>query len=179
MLYRHVIGDMRASEPVADETEGLLEILMHDRAVLNIPAYPDIRGIYGLNEIEKLLVEKGIYEKFVRGEVLSCQEARFLLPERAEFVELWRWLERQSAQGTVVEDTLPRIARGVSRTAGRQEIPARTMVCLEVLKERGLISLEEHTGRYQITIRHVEEKVDLEASRILCRLREALRESEE
>ena len=124
-------------------------------------------------------MEKGIYEKFVRGEVLSCQEARFLLPERAEFVGLWRWLERQSAQGTVVEDTLPRIARGVSRTAGRQEIPARTMVCLEVLKERGLISLEEHTGRYQITIRHVEEKVDLEASRILCRLREALRESEE
>ena len=124
-------------------------------------------------------MERGIYEKFVRGEVLSGREARFLLPERAEFVELWRWLERQSAQGTVVEDTLPRIARGVSRTAGRQEIPARTMVCLEVLKERGLISLEEHTGRFQITIRHVEQKVDLEASRILCRLREALEESEE
>ena len=91
-----------------------------------------------------------------------------------EFVDLWRYLERHSAPGVPVEDTLPRIARGVARSAGQREIPARTMLCLEVMEERGLISLVQHTGRIRITINHVEKKVDLQASEILCRLREAL-----
>ena len=85
---------------------------------------------------------------------------------------LWRWLERQSAAGTVVEDTPVRIARAVSRSSRRQEIPARTMLCLEVLEERGLIDLNRRTDRIQIRLCRVERKVDLEASEILRRLRE-------
>ena len=77
-----------------------------------------------------------------------------------------------------VEDTLPRIARGVSRAAGQREIPARTMLCLEVMEERGLISMAQNTGRIRITIHRVEKKVDLQASSILCRLREALGEDQ-
>ena len=78
--------------------------------------------------------------------------------------------------GTVVEDTLLRIARGVSRRGGHREVPARTRLCLEVLEERGLIDLNRRTDRLQITIHRMEQKVDLEASVILCRLREACRE---
>ena len=59
---------------------------------------------------------------------------------------------------------------------GQREIPARTMLCLEVMEERGLISLAQNTGRIRITINRVEKKVDLQASEILCRLREALGE---
>ena len=118
-----------------------------------------------------------MYEKFSRGEHLTAGEARFLLPSRAEFAGLWRWLERQSAAGGPVEDTLPRIARGASRWAGQQEVPARTMLCLEVFRERGLIDLRTHVGRIQITVRRPEEKVDLEASEILRRLRETLQEN--
>ena len=122
-------------------------------------------------------LERAVYEKFSRGEHLTAGEARFLLPSRAEFAGLWRWLERQSAAGGPVEDTLPRIARGASRWAGQQEVPARTMLCLEVFRERGLIDLRTHVGRIQITVRRPEEKVDLEASEILRRLRETLQEN--
>ncbi len=118
-------------------------------------------------------IERAIYEKFRRGEELTVSEARFLLPSRADFVDLWRWLERQSAAGTVVEDTLVRIARGVSRRCGAREAPARTHFCLDVMEERGLIDLREFTGRFQITLRHVEHKVDLDASELMLRLREA------
>ena len=122
-------------------------------------------------------LERSIYEKFRRGEVLSPREAQFLLPSRGEFAQLWRWLEHQSAGGGPVEDTLVRITRGAARRGGRQEVPARTMLCLEVFQERGLIDLREHTGRMQITIRRQEHKVDLEASEILRRLRRALEEN--
>jgi single-stranded-DNA-specific exonuclease len=119
-------------------------------------------------------LEQSIYDRFARGEPLTPPEARSLLPDRADFVELWRWLERQSAAGTVVEDTLPRIARSVSRNAGQREAPTRTLLCLEVLEERGLIDLRRTAGRLQITIRRLEHKVDLDASELLIRLREAI-----
>ena len=122
-------------------------------------------------------LERAVYEKFTRGELLTAGEARFLLPSRAEFAGLWRWLERQSASCGLVEDTLVRISRSASRWAGQQEVPARTMLCLEVFRERGLIDLRTHVGRIQITVRRPEEKVDLEASEILRRLRETLQEN--
>jgi single-stranded-DNA-specific exonuclease len=77
----------------------------------------------------------------------------------------------------VVEDTLPRIAKGVSRAAGQRETPARTLLCLEVLEERGLIVLREQTGRLQITLNRLEHKVDLEASELLIRLKRTIQNS--
>ena len=48
------------------------------------------------------------------------------------------------------------------------------MLCLEVLEERGLIGLNRRTGRIQITLCQVKNKVDLEASAIIRRLRAIL-----
>lgn len=152
---------------------------------VDVAFYPQINDFRGQRSVQLQVVdlcpaptraqmERAIYEKFCREEPLTQEEARFLLPERQEFVDLWRYLERHSGGGATVEDTLVRIARGVSRSAGQREIPARTRLCLEVLEERGLITLSEHTGRIQITIRQVEQKVDLEASLILRRLRSAV-----
>ena len=118
-------------------------------------------------------MERAIYDKFIRGEALTHAEARFLLPERSEFVALWRWLQHQSAAGAVVEETLPRIARSVSRRGGQREVPARTRLCLEVLEERGLIRMQVRCDRFQITLCHLEHKVDLDASELLRRLRKA------
>ena len=118
-------------------------------------------------------MEQAIFEKYRRGEGLDPSEARFLLPERQEFVDLWRWLERQSVHARVVEDTPTRIARSVCRSSGGgREVPARTLLCLDVLAERGLISLSAHTDRLQITVNKPAHKVDLEQSSILIRLRE-------
>ena len=45
------------------------------------------------------------------------------------------------------------------------------------MEERGLISLERQSGRVQITLHRLEHKVDLNASSILRRLREAMQET--
>ena len=70
---------------------------------------------------------------------------------------------------------MPR-SRAVSRATRQREVPARTLLCLEVLEERGLIRLNRRTDRIQITLCQVEHKVDLEASEIIRRLRKMLEE---
>ena len=151
----------------------------------DVAFYPQINDFRGTRSVQLQIVdlrlapsrsqlERAIYEKYCRGEELTWEEARFLLPDRSDFVGLYRWLKRQSTAGTVVEDTPARIARAVSRATRQREVPVRTMLCLEVFEERGLIDMNRLTDRVQITLRRVEHKVDLEASDIIRRLRAIL-----
>ncbi len=152
---------------------------------VDVVFYPQINDFRGTRTVQLQVVdlrlapsraqlEQAIYDKYSRGEDLTCEEARFLLPSRGDFVGLYRWLERQSTGCTVVEDTPARIARSVARATRQREVPARTMLCLEVLEERGLINLNRRTDRIQITLCRVEQKVDLEASEIIRKLRAIL-----
>ena len=155
---------------------------------VDVAFYPQINDFRGIRSVQLQVVdlrhaltraqlEQSIYEKYRRGESLSPDEAQSLLPTRAEFVCLWRYLERQCAGQTSLEDTVARIARGSARSGGQSERPNHTLVCLEVMEERGLISLEHQCGRVQITLHRLEHKVDLNASSILRRLREATQEN--
>ena len=161
------------------------ELGLYPGCRVDVVFYPQINDFRGVRTVQLQVVdlrlapsraqlEQAIYDKYSRGEELTTEEARFLLPERRDFVGLYRWLERQSTGCTVVEDTPARIARSVARATRQREVPARTMLCLEVLEERGLISLNRRTDRIQITLRHVEQKVDLESSEIIRRLRAIL-----
>ena len=161
------------------------ELGLYPGCRVDVVFYPQINDFRGGRTVQLQVVdlrlapsraqlEQAIYDKYSRGEALTCEEARFLLPERRDFVGLYRWLERQSTGCTVVEDTPARIARSVARATRQREVPARTMLCLEVLEERGLINLNRRTDRIQITLRRVEQKVDLEASEIIRRLRAIL-----
>ena len=156
---------------------------------VDVAFYPQINEFRGVRSVQLQVVdlrraltraqlEKSIYEKYRRGERLSSDEAQSLLPSRAEFVCLWRYLERQCAGRSALEDTVARIARGSARAGGQTERPDHILVCLEVMEERGLITLEHQSGRVQITLRRQEHKVDLNASEILRRLRRALQETE-
>ena len=64
---------------------------------------------------------------------------------------------------------------GASRATGQREAAERVLLCLEVLAERGLIDLETGPQGVAVSLRQVERKVDLEASPILGRLRQAIR----
>ena len=71
----------------------------------------------------------------------------------------------------MLEDSAPRIARGVARRSGRREGQIHVQLCLEVFQERGLISLKSRADQLQIQLHRPEHKIDLEASEILRRLR--------
>lgn len=114
--------------------------------------------------------EQALYERLRRGDALSAQEAAALIPSRTEFAAVWRYLSGHARLGRV-EDTARRLARSVSRTYGIKETVMRTMVCLEVLDEHGLIRVEQSTDHLRIDLCEVEGKVDLESSNLMKRLR--------
>lgn len=148
---------------------------------IDVAFYPQVNEFRGMRTPQLQVIdlrpaltraqqEREAYEKYCRGEVLSPEETSALLPSREDFVGLWRYLERQAAVTPIIRDTPERIARGVSRFCGQPDVPVRTMLCLEVMEERGLISMDGQK-QLSITIHRLKHKVNLEESPILRRLR--------
>ena len=155
---------------------------------VDVAFYPQINEFRGLRSVQLQVVdlrramtraqlEQSIYEKYRRGERLTPVEAQSLLPTRAEFICLWRYLKRQSAGQPILRDTVPRIARRAARSGGQPELPTHTLVCLEVMEERGLLTLVQQSGQLEIILHQLEHKVDLNASAILKKLRKATQEN--
>jgi len=150
---------------------------------VDVAFYPQINEYRGVRTVQLQLIclrpssdrpqpDLALYENYRSGASLSPQEAAALLPQREEFVALWRYLKRETAARPVLEDTLAHIARGVARAAGQRELLLHTLICLDVMHERGLISLSTQADRLRISINPVQDKVDLEDSGILRRLRQ-------
>ena len=84
---------------------------------------------------------------------------------------VWRALERE-VDGTLTSPELPFLRRLSAEALGAESFP-RTVMCLAVFAERGLVTVERH-DKY-ITLRLTGGKrVDLDASPYLCALREGL-----
>lgn len=117
--------------------------------------------------------ERAIYQKFQRGEALTPREAALLLPSREEFVLLWRYLKGKAGPG-LVEESPRRLTRNLSRDCGHHAPFSRTLICLKVFDERGLIRLECRPDALRISLNQVQGKVDLNESYILRRLRQMM-----
>ena len=150
---------------------------------VDLAFYPQINEYRGARAVQLHMVdlrqapgraqlERDLYEKYRRGDVLTAAEAAALLPEREEFVNLWRYLKRETVHRPMLEVTAAHLARDVARTAGRREPVLHTIVCLDVMHERGLITLCSRSDRLSICMNPATEKVDLEDSYILRRLRQ-------
>ena len=148
---------------------------------VDVAFYPQINEFRGQRTVQLLVTdlrpalsvaqaERQLYERYRQGQPLTPQEAAALTPSREDFAAVWRYLKRQAGPGWV-EETAPRLCRKIARAFGTRETFTRTMVCLEVFDERGLISLSTRTDHLQISLRPVEGKVDLEQSDIMRRLR--------
>lgn len=111
-----------------------------------------------------------LYRQYCSGSPLTRSELARLIPERPDFVAVWRYLTRIAPEGELRESPV-QLSQKIAHACGRQEDLGRTMVCLEVFHERGLIELRRSGDVLTITIHKTDQKVDLEASEILIRLR--------
>ena len=148
--------------------------------------YPQINYFRGTRSIQLMLVDlkvspslaqldRMLYQRWLDGEVFSRREVQMLLPERQDFVAVWRYLSAHAARD-LYRETPVRLARNIARASNQREAYARTMICLEVMRERGLIQFTVEANLIQIRLCQVDAKVDLEASDIMLRLRRALEE---
>ena len=148
---------------------------------LDIAFYPQINEFRGRRTIQLQLsdcksshsitaLNQQLYRRYRSGSPLTVFELDTLIPERPDFVAVWRYLTNTAAGGDFQESPA-RLSQKIARWSGRRADVGRTMICLEVFRERGLIELRGNSERLSITIHKTDRKVDLEASEILLRLR--------
>ena len=157
---------------------------LHPGSRTDLAFYPQINQFRGSRTIQLLVTDwkpqptlaqlnQLLYERWKAGDRFSRRELQLLVPERQDFVAVWRYLSAHAAADLYQESPV-RLARNIARSVGQHESYARTMICLEVLQERGLIYLTSRPNVVQVRLRRVSSKVDLEASEIMRNLRQML-----
>ncbi len=153
---------------------------------LDLAFYPQINHFRGTHTVQLLItdirralspamLEFRLYQRFRAGDPLTNRELLQLLPKRQDFIATWRYLARCAQHGPITEPPLL-LSDKITRAFGFPSGCSRTMVCLDVMQERGLIDLYSESEQLRITIRQVEQKVDLNDSEILRQLRRMLEE---
>ncbi|MCD7927631.1 MAG: single-stranded-DNA-specific exonuclease RecJ [Oscillospiraceae bacterium] len=119
----------------------------------------------------KAQAQRELVGRVRQGGPFSQAEASSLTPTRREFELVWRYLRGRAARGPL-EDRPDRLSPALAGEGPPERAFGRTMVCIQVFQERGLISVE-HSGsdRLHICMEPVQGKVDLEQSELLCLLR--------
>ena len=110
-------------------------------------------------------LEQELFQRLRQGEELSRWEAGLLLPSRQDFARLWRFLEH-SCVGDCL-DAGPSLLRQAARRPDGHYAYGRTLVCLHVMGDRGLIRMESE----RLRLCRPEQKVDLEQADLMRRLR--------
>lgn len=162
----------------------LLEMGLRPGMVLDVAFFPQINEFRGERTVQLLVTDLRrsmspaqrdlrLYRRYVSGEALERWELEQLLPERRNFVALWRYLAQSAATEALVEAPTV-LSRNVAQFSGVQQSCAATMICLEVFRERGLIDLSVGPRTLTIRIHTGTDKVDLNESAVLRRLRARL-----
>ena len=113
-----------------------------------------------------------LLDRLVGGGLIAQQEALRLLPEREQFVALWRAIERTEQENSSCAEQFPMLRR-LAAPLGGNDAFLRAATCLAVFAERGLISLERKNGT--LTVRPIAgRRADLEQSEYMVRLRETI-----
>ena len=116
-------------------------------------------------------LEQDLFRRLRAGELLSRWEAGLLLPSRQDFTRLWRFLEHSCAGGGA--DAGPALLKQAAKRPDGRYAYGRTLVCLHVMGDRGLIAME----RERVRLCRPEYKVDLEQAELMHRLRGFLEEN--
>ncbi len=109
----------------------------------------------------------------IGGGTVSPRDAARLMPSREQFVRLWHTLERESGAQGLCEPELPLLRRLSAEVAGAESF-LRTVLCLYVFAERGLLQLSRTGGNLSLRIRSDGKKVALDDSAYLRALRDIL-----
>lgn len=162
---------------MAAEQAGIAEGDMADVAF--IPQINEFRGrrtvqllIQDIRPDEKILQlenrEKELYGLYLSGGDLTPEQAELLIPQRREFVAVWRYLRSRGER--LIEDW-GCLSRKVTRASGIMCTVLKTRVCLDVLSEFSLIDFQADGDTLHIAIRATGKKADLTGSAILARLK--------
>ena len=123
----------------------------------------------GAREAEQLSLCAALME----GNGVSLRDAARLLPSREQFVRVWRTLEHEVGSGTLTAPELPFLRRLAAEMPGAESF-LRTVLCLEIFAERGLLTISRADKYITLRLTSDGKRVELDSSPYLRRLREGL-----
>jgi len=112
-----------------------------------------------------------LYEAYMQGATLSPPEAASLLANRAELVEIWRFIKRGAAPLTA-QLNLHYSARTLFGTMKTEGSIAKLLLCLTIFQEFSLLDFSYDNLQCTITFSDVNGKTNIANSEHLHRLRE-------
>ncbi len=115
--------------------------------------------------------DRKLVERFEAGQLLSEREVSLLMPVRSDFAMVWRYLTANVQEGLLQED-LSCLSRKISRSAGCRLYPGKLWICLQVFRERGLLTCSTDRDCVQILLSDCAGKVDLEQSPLMMKLKQ-------
>ena len=121
-------------------------------------------------------LERDLFHRLETGEPLSRWEAAQMLPERRDFAQMWRFLEKYCAAGPVVS-SVDHLLRQMNRGQSSAFTYGRAMVCLKVMDDRGLIRVSLSGQDATVELHNTAQKVDLEQAAMMRLLRKLLEET--
>ena len=106
-----------------------------------------------------------MYEKIRRDEDISEEEMKELKPNRDEIAKVYRFLRKNNGWNSSIDILNYRLN-------DESICYAKTIVIIDIMNELGLIEVNDMSDIYDIHIVNVNEKVDLNSSRILLKLQQ-------
>ena len=128
----------------------------------------DIRPSMAFRELD--VRQRALYARHASGGALEPEDAAELLPDRRDFVAVWRYLSANCVHNTLMEE-LGCLSRKIARFSARPCSPAKLRVCLDVFSEQQLLHFEQFPRAVHITLCPDAPKADLEQSAILIQLK--------
>ena len=114
-----------------------------------------------------------LVDRCLRGDELRPRDAVRLLPSRDQCVSLWRALQHAVPPDGLETDYLPLLRRLSGALQGAEPF-LRTVLCLEVFRERGLLQCRRLGDSISLHLTSQGKKVALDRSEYLLRLHRAL-----
>ena len=145
---------------------------------IQIAFTPQINEYRGMRSVQLNMVDlrqadlngpDGLYRKFSAGQALTAEEAALLLPDRTDFSDLWRYLAA-NATADQYADTLDNLCRTLTEGLCREFSLNRLRLCLDVFRERGLMTCSVAHGTVYVAFSRNQSKVDLNGSPLLISL---------
>lgn len=116
------------------------------------------------NDNKALLLEQRSYEAFLRGETLDSSFLMRNIPTREEFASVYRYIRASKENVYLPEILIHRLNIKISLF--------KLLLILDIMKELYLTTMSSDGGVYYITINNVSGKVDINASKLLRKIKE-------
>ena len=111
-----------------------------------------------------------LYDRYLGQQTLSPHEKWLLRPERADVAAVWHYIQASCAGGRILRCTLEDFCYGVASGTGESHSIRRTGVCLDILKELGLIRLHREYMTLELQLMPETRFNALHNSTLYCRL---------